>query len=90
LTFLVDTNVLIYGAEQSGLEHARCRELVLGWQRRLEPWYTTWPILYEFMRISTLPLERWARASLQPANARDYLIRLGAVATFSRPRPPSA
>jgi toxin-antitoxin system PIN domain toxin len=53
LTFLVDTNVFIYAAEQSGPEHARCRELVETWQRRLEPWYTTWPILYEFMRIST-------------------------------------
>jgi len=53
LTFLVDTNVFIYAAEQSGSEHARCRELVQAWQRRLEPWYTTWPILYEFMRIST-------------------------------------
>jgi toxin-antitoxin system PIN domain toxin len=53
LTFLVDTNVFIYAAEESGPEHARCRELVQVWQRRLEPWYTTWPILYEFMRIST-------------------------------------
>lgn len=53
MTFLVDTNVFIYAAEQGGSEHARCRELVQAWQQRLEPWYTTWPILYEFMRIST-------------------------------------
>jgi toxin-antitoxin system PIN domain toxin len=53
LTFLVDTNVFIYAAEQSAPEHSRCREMVQGWQRRQEPWYTTWPILYEFLRIST-------------------------------------
>jgi toxin-antitoxin system PIN domain toxin len=51
--FLVDTNVFVYAAEQTGSEHVRCRELVQAWQRRLEPWYTTWPILYEFLRIST-------------------------------------
>jgi toxin-antitoxin system PIN domain toxin len=51
--FVVDTNVFIYAAEQSGPEHARCREMVRSWQRRMEPWYTTWPILYEFLRIST-------------------------------------
>ena len=53
MTFLVDTNVFVYAAEQGGSEHARCRDLVQAWQQRLEPWYTTWPILYEFMRIST-------------------------------------
>jgi uncharacterized protein len=51
--FLVDTNVFVYAAERSGPEHDRCREMVQTWQRRLEPWYTTWSILYEFLRIST-------------------------------------
>jgi predicted nucleic acid-binding protein len=37
LTFLVDTNVFIYAAEQSSSEHARCRDLVQAWQQRLEP-----------------------------------------------------
>jgi uncharacterized protein len=49
----VDTNVFVYAAEQSGSEHDRCHDLVQAWRQRLAPWYTTWPILYEFMRIST-------------------------------------
>jgi toxin-antitoxin system PIN domain toxin len=53
--FVVDTNVLVYGAETSFPEHSRCRELLLEWQRRVTAWYTTWPIVYEFLRVTTHP-----------------------------------
>src|SRR5688572_5759625 len=53
--FVVDTNVLVYAANVDAPEHERCRELVEGWQRGREPWYTTWAILYEFARVVTHP-----------------------------------
>ena len=52
---VVDTNVLIYAANEDAPEHERCRELVEGWRRGREPWYTTWAILYEFARVVTHP-----------------------------------
>jgi uncharacterized protein len=53
--FVVDTNVLIYAANADAPEHARCRALVEGWRTGSEPWYTTWPIQYEFLRVITHP-----------------------------------
>ncbi len=53
--FLVDTNVLVYAIHPSGPEHAACRSLLE--QARTGPaaWYTTWGIVYEFLRVSTHP-----------------------------------
>ena len=53
--FVVDTNVLVYAANVDAPEHSRCRELVEGWRSGRRPWYTTWAILYEFMRVVTHP-----------------------------------
>jgi len=53
--FVVDTNVLVYAADQAAEEHARCRQLVEGWRAQVLPWYTTWSVLYEFLRVSTHP-----------------------------------
>ncbi len=64
--FVVDTNVLLYAANASAPEHARCRQLLLQWRRESLPWHVTWGILYEFLRIATHPrvLERpWSAAS---------------------------
>ena len=52
---LVDTNVLVYASDEDSPFHAAC----LGWlerrRARADVWYTTWPILYEFMRVTTHP-----------------------------------
>lgn len=53
--FVVDTNVLLYAADKSFTEHARCRKLLEQWRRQALPWCTTWSILYEFLRVSTHP-----------------------------------
>ncbi len=53
--FVVDTNVLIYAADQESPYHLRCRELLEAWRTQLSAWYVTWPILYEFLRVSTHP-----------------------------------
>jgi len=53
--FVVDTNVLVYAADSSVPEHARCRALVEQWRRRHSAWFLTWGIAYEFLRVVTHP-----------------------------------
>jgi toxin-antitoxin system PIN domain toxin len=53
--FVVDTNVLIYAADQDSEFHAPCRALLEQWRRQSSPWYLTWSICYEFLRVSTHP-----------------------------------
>jgi toxin-antitoxin system PIN domain toxin len=52
---VVDTNVLVYAADEDSPFHAACR----GWLERqcahADVWYTTWAILYEFLRVTTHP-----------------------------------
>lgn len=53
--FVVDTNVLIYAADRDSAEHGACRALVERCQSRSAPWYLTWGIVYEFLRVTTHP-----------------------------------
>jgi toxin-antitoxin system PIN domain toxin len=53
--WLVDTNILVYAANRATPEHARCLDLVENLRRSTGPWYTTWGILYEFLRVVTAP-----------------------------------
>jgi len=53
--FVVDTNVLIYGAVTDSPDHARYRELLEQWRSQTTPWYVTWGIVYEFLRVVTHP-----------------------------------
>lgn len=52
---VVDTNVLVYAADASSPAHARCRGWLEAQRRRSDAWYTTWPIVYEFLRVTTHP-----------------------------------
>lgn len=53
--FLVDTNVLLYAADRDSDAHDVCRSLLEQWRGQASPWYVTWGICYEFMRVSTHP-----------------------------------
>jgi len=53
--FLVDTNVLVYAADRSAPDHAHCHGLLTRWRHDPLPWYITWPVAYEFLRVSTHP-----------------------------------
>lgn len=55
--FVVDANVLVYAADEDAPApaHARCRDLVENWRRQSSAWYTSWGILYEFLRVTTHP-----------------------------------
>ncbi|MFO7980803.1 MAG: TA system VapC family ribonuclease toxin [Candidatus Aminicenantes bacterium] len=52
---MVDTNILIYAADEDSPFHKPCREKLEGWRRQSSVWYVTWGILYEFMRVITHP-----------------------------------
>jgi len=53
--FVVDTNVLIYAADRDSPFHGSCREQLEGWRRQKAPWYLSWGICYEFLRVTTHP-----------------------------------
>jgi toxin-antitoxin system PIN domain toxin len=72
--FIVDTNVLVYAADERAPEHARCRALVEGWRRRSSAWYLSWGICYEFLRVVTHP--RVMRRPWVSAEAHRFLVAL--------------
>lgn len=72
--FVVDTNVLIYAADQDSEFHAPCRGQLERWRRQTSPWYLTWSICYEFLRVSTHP-----KVFRTPWSAPDAWRFLGAV-----------
>jgi toxin-antitoxin system PIN domain toxin len=53
--FVVDTNVLVHAAVHESEYHAHCRELVSGWRRGDMPWFITWSVAYEFVRVVSHP-----------------------------------
>lgn len=52
---LVDTNVLVYAANVDSQFHEPCRDWLARQRARPDAWYTTWPVLYEFLRVTTHP-----------------------------------
>jgi toxin-antitoxin system PIN domain toxin len=52
---VVDTNILVYAADADSPFHQRAREWLEAERQRPDAWYTTWPILYEFLRVTTHP-----------------------------------
>jgi toxin-antitoxin system PIN domain toxin len=53
--FVVDTNILVYAADADSPFHDRCRARLEDWRRQTAPWYATWGIVYEFLRVITHP-----------------------------------
>ena len=51
----VDTNVLVYAADADSPFHAACLAWLERQRGRADAWYTTWAILYEFLRVTTHP-----------------------------------
>ncbi len=53
--FVVDTNVLVYAADEDSPHHALCLARLKAWRAQADAWFVTWGILYEFLRITTHP-----------------------------------
>jgi hypothetical protein len=62
---VVDTNVLVYAAAEDSPFHGPCRDWLRRHRARPDAWYVTWPILYEFLRVTTHP-----RVMKRPWSAR--------------------
>lgn len=52
---VVDTNVLVYACDRDSPFYNVCRGWLETLRARPGAWYTTWPILYEFLRVTTHP-----------------------------------
>ena len=52
---VVDTNVLVYAADEDSPFHAACRSWLERQRSGAGAWYATWPIFYEFLRVTTHP-----------------------------------
>ena len=50
---VVDTNVLVYAADADSPFHSGCRAWLDAQRHRADAWFTTWPIVYEFLRVTT-------------------------------------
>jgi toxin-antitoxin system PIN domain toxin len=77
----VDTNVLVYAADTHSPFHARCRDWLERQRGRPDAWYTTWPILYEFLRVTTHP--RVMRRPWTAAAAWNFITALLASPGFA-------
>ena len=71
---LVDTNVLMYAADADSPFHEACRGWCADQRARPDAWYTTWPILYEFLRVATHP--RVLRRPWSARTAWEFVVAL--------------
>jgi toxin-antitoxin system PIN domain toxin len=55
VSFVVDTNVLVYAADRDAGDHAVCRKRLERWRAQRPLWYVTWGIVYEFLRVVSHP-----------------------------------
>lgn len=69
--FVVDTHILIYAADKDSPDHGRCRALLEQWRAQATPWYVTWGIVYEFLRVVTHP--RVLTQPIPPSHAWLFL-----------------
>ena len=68
---VLDTNVLLYVADEHSEFHEHCRTKFEQWQRDPAPLFLTWSICYEFLKVSTHP--RVFRSPLSAAGAWRFI-----------------
>jgi len=78
---VVDTNVLVYAADLDSPYHSACRSWLEAQRRKPDAWYSTWPIVYEFLRVTTHP--RVMRNPWSPALAWSFIASLLPAPGFS-------
>lgn len=78
---VVDTNVLVYAADDAAPEQGPCRERLEAWRRGASPWYLTWNVVYEFLRVTTHP--RVLRHPRTTSEAWSFVAALLAAASCS-------
>jgi uncharacterized protein len=71
MRFLIDTNILLHAANSGSPFHRAAREFLQSHLRDRTPWCCTWPIVYEFLRVSTH--RRVFPKPLKPDQALDFI-----------------
>jgi uncharacterized protein len=71
---LVDTSVFVHAADVKSPFHAPCRDWLNRQRGRPDAWYTTWPIIYEFLRVTTHP--RVLRPAWRASKSWDFVTTL--------------
>jgi toxin-antitoxin system PIN domain toxin len=51
--FVVDTNLLVYAADEDIAGQRQMQGVLLQWGSSPEAWYVTWSIVYEFLSVTT-------------------------------------
>lgn len=74
MTAIIDTNVLVYAADVATPEHERCKAVLQSCAQAATPWYLTWGIVYEFMRVVTHP--GMHRTPMNASNAWTHMLQL--------------
>lgn len=69
--FVVDTNLLLYAINPDSRDHHAAIGLLEEWRSGERPWFLTWGIAYEFLRVSTHP--RVFPRPIDLPTARDWL-----------------
>lgn len=67
MSFVVDSNVLVAAYNRESPHHERARPRLEAWLADRPSWYVSWPILYEFVRVTTHPAVFRAPATLDEA-----------------------
>ena len=74
MRFLIDTNILLHAANSASPQHPAAYRFLQEQLKSRNPWCTTWPILYEFLRVSTH--SRVFPKPLKPGQALDFIANL--------------
>lgn len=49
----IDTNIFLYAVDRKSVEHKVCASYLAQCQANVSPWYTSWNVIYEFLRVAT-------------------------------------
>lgn len=65
--FAVDTNVLVHAVDPGSPFHGPCAEALARWRQQRTPWFVTWSVLYEFIRLVSHPRKMRRPVTVQEA-----------------------
>jgi toxin-antitoxin system PIN domain toxin len=74
MRFLIDTNILLHAVNPGSPAHSPAHRFLQEHLRLRSPWCITWPILYEFLRVSTH--SRVFPKPLKPGQALEFITNL--------------
>lgn len=72
--FVVDTNILVYAADEYAPDHDCCMRLLEQWRAGPAPWFLTWGVVFEFLCVVTHP--RVLRQPWTAGRAWSFIVAL--------------